>query len=267
MASNATAVPFYIISSISTKVQWDVRVVPDEGRRMEMLLNGEVQGIEWDALHLYQRSIADEAPPVMGILPINTPYALIAQPNLTSTKLTEKNQVVGIDYQGIRTFLLDHWLQGASKSRESTVSDALRAERLASKEVQAVIVSEPILSELLRQGYSLLTSTQSTGLVVGTLAVLKSTDENLLKNILLDYHQMLNQLDYIRRSPEKFLAKKLPHFNPDWLFYIPKTLYFSPQLFYGMDVWLHTNNPSAPSHSYEDLFWLPSENSQEKEKA
>lgn len=265
MASDITAMPFYIISTISNKILWEVRVVPNEGERVAMLLEGEVQAIEWDALRLYERAIRDEVPPVVGLIPVNTPYALVSQPNITSTKLTEKNRVAGVDMMGVRTFLLDHWLQGASKTRESTISDVLRAERLESKEVEAVVVSEPVITQLVRSGYSVLTSTQTTGLVVGTLAVLKSTDENLLKNVFLDYQQMLNQLGYIRRSPEKFLAKKMTNYNVDWLFYIPKTLYFSPQLFQEIHSWMQLNNPTAPTLSYEDLFLLMEENTREKE--
>ncbi len=260
MASRMTAVPFYIISSISTKIQWDVIVEPDEAKRLDMLLNGEVQAIEWDVLRLYQRGISDEMPHTIGILPVNTPYALISNPKITSTRLTEKNQIVGIDYQGIRTFLLDYWLKGASKTRESAISDELRMQRLTEGEVQAVIVSEPSITQLSREGYVTLASTQGSGLVLGTLAVLSSTEKKLLRNVLLDYQQMLNQLDYIRKNPDRFLAKKLPHYNTDWLYYIPKTIYFSPQLFQEVNTWLHLNNPTFPSLSYEKVFWIPKDN-------
>ncbi len=255
-ASAMTAVPFYIISSISNKVEWQVSIEPDENKRLDMLLNGDAQGIELDILRLYQRLIADESPQTMGLLPVNTPYALISDPKITSTRLTEKNQIVGIDYQGIRTFLLDYWLKGASKTRESAISDDLRVQRLLEAQVQAIIVSDPAITNLSREGYATLASTQGSGLVLGTLTVLSSTETKLLRNVLLDYQQMLNQLDYIRKNPDRFLAKNLPHYNTDWLYYIPKTIYFSPQLFQEVNTWLHLNNPTYPTLSYQQVFWI-----------
>ncbi|MGL4523970.1 MAG: hypothetical protein ACRCVN_00400 [Spirochaetia bacterium] len=259
VASEMSATPFFILASISKKITWSVRVIEDEETRIELLKDGEVQAIEYDVVGLYKHNISDENSPLVGILPINTSYNLVGQPGMTTLALSRKEAIVGVDYQEVRSFLLYHWLQGAARNEEMLATDDLRRKRLLEESLSAIIVGEPTISQLIQEGYPVLSSTHMTGLGVGTLACFRNVDPQLIKNALLDYQQMLNQFEFIKKSPERFLMKSVPNFKPEWLFYLPQSIYFSPQLFEEVDTWIRLNNPTISPIPYHRMFWTTKE--------